>query len=73
LVFLDLYVLRGGFAAMCGRCFRNSPSIQEAEKATAWAELMKLGWTVYRSTVVPTARPYAVCPTCTRISSRPPP
>ncbi len=60
----DLFQLTDGrFEATCGKCLKLSPSITARDKATAWGELLKLGWSTYQRG--PGTREYAVRPSCT--------
>jgi hypothetical protein len=54
----DLHRVTGGrFEAACGKCLRPSLRVAAVDKARAWEELQRIGWTPYRS--------YVLCPACT--------
>jgi hypothetical protein len=45
-----LYPIRGGrFEAMCGKCLRRSVSLPADTEEQTWAELQKIGWTLYKA------------------------
>jgi hypothetical protein len=50
-------VAGGLLEATCGKCMKLSPGVAGASPESAWAELQRAGWTMYRT--------YALCPSCT--------
>jgi hypothetical protein len=58
----DLHRVRDGLEATCGKCLQHSPAVS-ASLAEPWAELLKLGWSLYRPKHG--MRTYAICPGCT--------
>jgi hypothetical protein len=59
----DLHPVRGGREAMCGKCLARSPA-SSGNDTEAWAEILKLGWSLYRPKHG--MRTYALCPACTK-------
>jgi hypothetical protein len=60
----DLHRLTGGrFEATCGKCLR-SDFVPAVDADDAWAEMLRLGWSLYISEVM-AGRTYALCPSCT--------
>ncbi len=61
----DLRLLVGDrFAAVCGKCLLPSPPMTAPGAESAWAELLRFGWSLFQSPL-PGARAYALCPACT--------
>lgn len=58
-----MHRVRDGLEATCGKCLRNSPAVS-ASVAEPWAELLKLGWSLYRPKHG--MRTYALCEKCTK-------
>ncbi len=59
----DMFRATGGrWEATCGSCVRPSIPIPAVDAALAWAELVKLGWTLNDR---PGQRRYALCKKCT--------
>lgn len=54
--------VRGGREATCGKCLAHSPAMSGNETA-AWAELLRLGWSLYRPKH--SMRTYTLCRACT--------
>ena len=57
-----LHPVRDGREATCGKCLAHSPAVGGRDDA-AWAELLKVGWSLYRPKHG--MRTYALCPKCT--------
>ncbi len=60
-----MHSIRGGrFEAMCGKCLQRSVSLPADTAEQKWAELLNLGWTLYKAKTG--TREYALCPACTK-------
>lgn len=57
-------VTGGGFEATCGKCLGHSVSVPAADAPSACAELLTLGWSLYKPRYG--VRSYALCPACTK-------
>ena len=60
-----MHPIRGGrFEAMCGKCLQRSVTLPADTEEQTWAELQKIGWTLYKAKTG--TREYALCPACTK-------